>query len=134
MINSQEVNMNKLKIFMLSITLLLVATSCASYRPIVDMKGIDRNQYERDLAECQAYAEQVNVGGEAATGPLIGGAFGAAMGLAIGALLGDPGEGAALGAVIGGGSGLASGAAEGAGGQIDVIRNCMMGRGYRVLR
>jgi hypothetical protein len=121
-------------ILLLAAALFIVSAGCAAYRPIVDMKGVDRNQYERDLAECQAYAEQVNVGGEAATGALIGGAFGAAMGLAVGALLGDPGEGAALGAVIGGGSGLASGAAEGAGGQVNVIRNCMMGRGYRVLR
>ena len=114
--------------------LFLLLTSCATYRPIVEMKGVDNYQYERDLAECQAYAEQVNVGGEAATSAIIGGAIGAVLGLAVGAVLGDPGEGAALGAIIGGGSGLASGAAEGGRGQIDVIRNCLMGRGYRVLR
>jgi len=121
-------------ITLMAMGLFLLLSSCATYRPIVDMQGVDHSRYEQDLAECQAYAAQINAGGEAVTGAIIGGVFGAVLGLAVGAILGDPGEGAALGAIIGGGSGLASGAAEGGRGQIDVIRNCLMGRGYRVLR
>jgi outer membrane lipoprotein SlyB len=119
---------------LLACGLFLLITSCATYRPIVDMQGVNYSRYEQDLAECQSYAKQVDVAGETATATIIGGAFGAALGLAVGAILGDPGGGAAIGAVIGGGSGLAEGAASGAGGQMNVIRNCMTGRGYRVLR
>ena len=77
---------------------------------------------------------RLTFGGEAAKSAIIGGVFGAALGLAVGAVLGDPGEGATVDVIIGGGSILASGAAEGVGGQVDVIRNCLRCRGYRVLR
>jgi len=41
---------------------------------------------------------------------------------------------AAAGAAYGGTLGVAGGAANGVGGQIEVIRNCLRGRGYSVLR
>lgn len=103
--------------------------ACASYRPITDMQGVDPAQYERDLAECQRYAEQVSPGGQAVAGAAVGAVLiGAIGGILCGRSCAQ--QGAAIGAVQGG----AVGAADGAGGQIQVIRNCMVNRGYRVLR
>jgi outer membrane lipoprotein SlyB len=113
--------------------LLAVAGCAGSYRPIVDMKGVDAAAYERDLEECRAYADAVDPGAQAATGGLLAGGFGAALGAALGAIGGDPGFGAATGAAAGGITGTASAAAGCAGQQRAVIDNCLRGRGYSVL-
>src|SRR5262249_3207361 len=76
----------------------LVAGCARSYEPIVDTKGIDEARYQQDLSECRDYAEQVNVGGEAAVGTGIGAALGAAIGAIAGAFGANAGKGAALGA------------------------------------
>jgi len=108
------------------------AAGCSS-GPIVDMKGVDRAQYESDLAECERYADQVSVAQNAGGGALFGGAAGAAIGAAIGAVTGSPGTGAAVGAAGGGTSGLFGGTARGVSKEQQVVRNCLKGRGYRVL-
>ncbi len=104
--------------------LLLTLTACST-KPIVDTKGMDHAQFERDLAECTALAEQIDQGGttlkSAATGALIGGLFGAISGNAT--------TGAAFGGVAGGTSGGLSTDQE----KASVIRNCLRGRGYTVL-
>ena len=112
-----------------SILLALALTGCAGYRPIVDTQGVDMSRYEADLAQCQAYAGQVDPGAHAAGGAVAG----AVLGAAIGAIFGNrrtAGQGAAAYGLVGG----ASGAAHGADAQVDIIRRCMAGRGYRVLR
>ena len=112
-----------------SLCLLLILTGCAGYRPIVDTKGVDLNRYEADLKECQQYADQVSP----ATSTAGGAAAGALLGAAIGALFGNrqsAGQGAAAMGLLGG----AQGASHGANAQMGVIRNCMSGRGYRVLQ
>lgn len=122
-----EPNMNK-KMIICLLTVSMVA-GCATYRPIVDMKGVDRAAYESDLKECQEYAKQVDPSGEAATGAAAGAVFGALLGAAIG------GRGyAGYGARVGAAQGVGAGAAHGMAGQIQIVRNCMAGRGYRVLR
>lgn len=121
-------------IFLMMVLFLLGLFGCATYRPIVDMRGIDQRQYEADLRECQAYARQVSPGAEAIAGAMIGAGVGAVMGAALGSFVGQAGRGAGMGATLLGGEGLVVGAGRGAQGQIDVIRNCMMGRGYNVLR
>ena len=100
---------------------------CASYLPVADLKGVDQMAYEKDLKECQALAEEVNPTGKAIAG--------AVAGAVVGALLGSVGGGrmAGVGAQAGLVAGGATGAANGAGGQINVVRNCLTGRGYRVL-
>ena len=45
--------------------------------PIVDMKGVNRYQYEQDLEECSTYADEVNVAGKAVGGAAVGAAVGA---------------------------------------------------------
>lgn len=96
--------------------------------PIVDMKGVDPLQYRTDLAECQAYAEQVGVGGRAAGGA----AAGAVVGGLIGAAVGDSDtakRSAGAGAVVGGARGTGDALRE----KQTVVRNCLRHRGYAVL-
>lgn len=112
-----------------SILIVTMVSGCASYRPIVDLKNVDRGAYEMDLKECQELAGQVDPAKEAATGAVVGAVFGALLGAAIGGR-----GGARMGGSIGAVEGVSAGAATGAGGQIMVVRNCMAGRGYKVLR
>lgn len=104
---------------------LLTGCSGAS-GPIIDTKGVDMTQYERDRAECETYAEQVSTG--TAVGK--GAAGGAAVGAAIGAIAGgSAGKGAGIGAVTGGAQSARTADQE----KADVVRNCLRGRGYKVL-
>lgn len=88
--------------------------------------------YQQDLAECQAYAEQVSPVQDAAVGALGGAAMGAGLGALTGAAFKgvSVGKGAAIGAIGGGVLGLAGGAYTGHQNQQDVLNNCMRGRGY----
>ena len=95
---------------------------------IVDPQGLDQASYERDLAECETYADEVSTGQKAGAGAVIG----AAIGAAIGAILGNTSavaRSAGVGAVVGGAQGTAKGENE----KDQVLRNCLRGRGYKVL-
>ena len=102
-----------------------VCCGCASKKPIIDTTNVDMKQYERDLAECEEVATQVDTGGRAAESA----AAGAAVGAAQGAIWGSAGKSAASGAVTGGAGGLYAADYETA----RVIKNCMRNRGYAVL-
>ncbi len=107
---------------------LLTLGACASNAPIVDMRGVDPVRYEQDLADCQGYAEQVAVGGKAATGAAVGAVVGAAVGAAVGnsrTVERAAGGGAVVGAAKGTGRGLNE--------RQRVVRNCLRNRGYAVL-
>ena len=110
----------------LSLFLLLLG-GCA-HNPIVDMQGVDRRQYQQDLTECRQYAEQVNIAGDAATR----GAAGAAVGAAIGAIVGDHRTAQKAGGV-GAVAGATKGAERAQHRKERVMRNCLKGRGYKVL-
>lgn len=103
--------------------------SCASTdRVVIDQKGVDQAKYEQDLAECQQTAKQVGTGRDTAEGA----AGGAVVGGLLGAIFGNSnttGAGAGVGAVVGG-AGKAGDAQQE---KKRVLRNCMSGRGYRVL-
>jgi outer membrane lipoprotein SlyB len=102
---------------------------CATYRPLVDMRDVaDRDQYERDIADCQNYAGSVSPGASAGAGAI----FGAILGAALGAAVGDR-EVAIDAARFGAVEGAVAGGAAGAGTQVQIVRNCMSGRGYLVL-
>lgn len=94
---------------------------------IIDQGGVNMSQYEADLADCESYAEQVAVGQKAAKGA----GSGAVVGGAIGAVddRNDAGEGAAVGAILGGVKGLNEGERD----QVRVVKNCLRGRGYKIL-
>jgi outer membrane lipoprotein SlyB len=102
------------------------------YQPYQQNQGYQVRNYQQDLAECQAYANQVSPVQDAAVGALGGAALGAGLGALTGAAVKgvSVGEGAAVGAIGGGVLGLAGGAYSGHQNQQDVLNNCMRGRGY----
>lgn len=124
---------------MKNLTILCVAiaiSGCAAttYRPIVDMKDVKRLTYETDLIECKEYAERVNPYSEGALGAVTGTVvglttFGVAkgLGLAGGATIAHAGG-------IGATAGAAYGGAKGVWSQYDVVDNCLVGRGYKLLK
>lgn len=95
---------------------------------IIDTKGVDMGAYYQDLHECRSYAAQVNVGervvGKAVTGAVVGGA--------LGAIVGDS-DAAKRAAGAGGLLGGVKGAGQAHHEKQRVVKNCMGGRGYRVL-
>jgi hypothetical protein len=99
-----------------------------NYEPIIDTQGVDMSAYAEDLAQCRDYGQQVQVGQSAGRGA----AGGAVMGGVVGAIFGN-GATAARTAGAGGVGGGVSGASRGYAERRAVIRNCLMGRGYRVL-
>jgi hypothetical protein len=107
----------------------LLAACTTTDEIIIDPKGVDMARYRADLAECESYAEQVRTGEKAARGA----ASGAVVGGAIGAIAGDSSEAAARGAGVGAVSGGARGLAEGERAKVRVVKQCLRGRGYRVL-
>jgi outer membrane lipoprotein SlyB len=115
---------------LMSFVLVGCATSGANYRPLIDTKGVDLSKYESDLVACQAYARTQSGAGE-------GAAKGAAVGAAVGAVLAgvagrDYDTGAA--ARVGGVTGAARGAQRANNDQEMVIKRCLQGRGYSVLK
>jgi len=128
--------MNRLVAFAAAIGLsAAILSGCtATSQPIVDTKGVDSNQYAKDNADCQNYADNANVAGDAAVGAVGGAAGGAALGAITGALTGGgAGTGAAIGAATGGVLGLGGGAYSGVEQKREIYRNCMRNRGYSVL-
>ena len=106
----------------------LVVGCAGNPSPIIDMRGVDRDQYEQDLEECEAYTEEVAMGKSVAKGAGLGAVIGAAAG-AIGGNSDDVAEGAGYGGLYGGTrSGLDADREK----QM-VFKRCMSGRGYRVL-
>lgn len=98
----------------------------ADYRPIVD--GGDLSNYENDLAECRAVAQQREYLNDDAKSD-------AAVGALLGALAGAGGD---RGDIVGG---AIAGAAVGAGGKAyeakderkNIVINCMRNRGYNTV-
>lgn len=102
----------------------LLLSACAS-KPIVDTYNVDMVQYEKDLAQCEDIAEQVESGKITASSA----AFGAGVGAAYGVIGGNIGNAAATGAVTGGAGGLLKQDDE----KAKVTKNCLRYRGYAVL-
>jgi len=109
----------------------LLAAGCAGRsedRIIVDTKGVDPTRYADDLVECAEYAGLVDVQGQVLTSA----AGSAVLYGVLGAIL-DSGDTAkrtaGAGAVFGGVRGGISATRE----QDRIIKNCLRGRGYRVL-
>ncbi|GJM12458.1 MAG: hypothetical protein DHS20C12_08610 [Pseudohongiella sp.] len=96
--------------------------------PIIDTQGVSLAQYDADLAQCTAYADEVAIaqkaGAGAVSGAVVGGVFGAIVGNSDTAK-----KAAGVGAVGGGVRGVGQGINE----RGLVIKRCLIGRGYRVL-
>ncbi len=111
----------------------LVAASCASsYRPVIDMKGVDEAKFETDLAECRDLAQAEHPADEMVVGAVVLGLLGAVLG----ALAGAPyhaGTGAAIGGAAGAGAGAITGGVAANSKQSRIVDSCLRGRGYAVL-
>ena len=118
-----------MRLQLLVILPLVITAACTTTDEIIiDTKGVNMAHYETDLAECKAYTEQVAVGEKTAKGA----ASGAVVGGAIGAITGNSSNaarGAGVGAVTGGAKGVSQGEQD----KVRVVKNCLRGRGYRVL-
>lgn len=110
--------------------LLLVVTlsACASQKVIIDKQGVDMTKYEQDLAECRQYAEEVDTSSEAAKGAL----GGAVIGGTVGAILGGRRSAEKLGGVAAV-TGAASSGSSASREKSQITKNCLRGRGYRIL-
>lgn len=108
------------------ILFLAILAGCASHPgPIIDKRGVDMARYERDLAECQEYSQQVGI----AKGAARGAAVGAAAGAAAGAISGDVDKGIGYGAT----SGAVRSGLKNQDIKENVTKRCLSGRGYKVL-
>ncbi len=124
----------KSRVTILALFALLTMAACSSNRSqpgghvIVDTKGVNMTHYEQDLAECQNYATEVdtkgNVAGGAVSGAVVGGLIGAAVGYS-----GTAKRAAGAGAV----AGTARGVGKSQHSKSQVVKNCLRGRGYKVL-
>ena len=113
---------------------LCITVGCATSNvfvdePIIDRKGVDMAKYAVDKAECEAYATEVKRGEKIARGTV----GGAVVGGTIGAILNRGGNSAERGAGVGAVTGGLGGAREGNQEMERVIKQCLRGRGYRVL-
>ena len=113
---------------------LLSLASCGSIEdlsgnnPIIDTQGVNMARYDADLAQCEAYADEVAIAQKAGAGAVSG----AVVGGVLGAIVGNSDtaqRGAGIGAVGGGARGVGQGIQE----RERVIKRCLIGRGYRVL-
>ncbi|MEM1144671.1 MAG: glycine zipper family protein [Pseudomonadota bacterium] len=96
---------------------------------IIDERGVDLARYEADKADCEGYSEGVRTGAKAGRGA----ASGAAVGGVVGGIVDDSSEGIARGAGVGAVSGAVRGLSEGERQEVQVVKRCLRGRGYRVL-
>ncbi len=100
----------------------------APEKVIIDTLGVDPYEYQVDLADCEEYAQQVNVSEQTAERAVEG----AVVGGVLGAVLGDSGtakRSAGAGAVLGGVKGNKQARYE----QDRIVKRCLTGRGYSVL-
>lgn len=106
-----------------------LSAGCAGPRRsgiVIDPAGVDQVQYQKDLAECQQIAEQVD---QKAASHAVGGAV---VGGIVGAILGDhhaAARAAGVGGVVGGARGASATASE----KRLVVKNCLRNRHYKVL-
>jgi len=120
--------MRAITTILLTCIVAIVAGCAAHPDPIVDMKGVDQEEFDQDWAECESYTDEILVSRGVAKGAGLGAAIGAVAG-AIGGNSSDVAQGAAYGGVYGGtGSGLEADREK-----QEVFKRCMRGRGYRVL-
>ena len=111
-----------------SILAAVIIAGCAAHPdPIIDTKGVDPDMLAEDWDECEAYTEEIIVAQGVGKGAAVGAAVGAATGVVSDRRGVD--EAAGLGAIYGGTkSGLDADQQK-----QQVFKNCMRGRGYRVL-
>ena len=115
-----------MKLYLGLIPILALLAACTTTDEIIiDKQGVDMSRYNQDLADCRSYATEVQTGKKVAKGA----ASGAVVGGLIGAVTGNAGQAAGVGAIGGG----AKGASQGEQDEVQVVKRCLRGRGYKVL-
>lgn len=112
----------------LGLLIFIEMTGCASRKIIIDKEGVDMSRYEQDLDTCKQYAEEVDTGSQVGAGAV----GGAVVGGAVGAILGGR-RGAERLAAVGGVTGAARGGSSASHEKMQVTKNCLRNRGYKVL-
>jgi hypothetical protein len=128
--------MRRDRLFVLA-TALAACAPTSSYRPQVDLAGVDAARYETDLYDCKRAAERGRFGPVFA-GAVVGASLGAALGFVVGALagVGNLPLAADYGAASGTEPGTLVGAAQSARQPADepqFVDQCLRNNGYRVL-
>ncbi len=115
--------------------LLIISSSYVFADPVVDPASIkNQDKYYRDNAECKALAKENKGGvGSVAKDTAIGAGVGAGTGALLGAIGGNVGKGLGIGAVVGGVAGGGMSVYKNQKSYDQIYKNCMRGRGYRVL-
>ena len=113
---------------LLALTPLVLMACTTTDEIIIDRKGVNEAHYQADLAECQGYASEVRTGEKAAKGAASGAVVGGLVGAAVGNSR-DAQRGAGAGAVTGAAKGVSAGEQD----KVKVVKQCLRGRGYRVL-
>jgi len=115
---------------LLSLLTLTWLAGCAAHPdPIIDLRGVDREQFEQDWNDCDAYSEEVSI----AEGTAKGAATGAVVGAITGAVIGGNSTTVRRSAGYYGTLGGATSGLEAAREKDLVFKRCMAGRGYNVL-
>ncbi|MDK3020842.1 glycine zipper family protein [Pseudodonghicola flavimaris] len=123
--------MRRFKVFA-ALPLLCLLPACensgSNYQPVID--GPVGPNYSNDLAYCQSLAAQQgtfssNTGATAATGAVVAGGTTA--------VLNNKGTNVRDAALVGAVAGVAAGALQQQQNKESIVRNCMRGRGYRVV-
>ena len=114
------------KISIITITLFLSA--CASNNVIIDTKGVDLEQYNVDVYECEQYQNQVSN----TDGVAVSAVAGALVGAVIGAAVGNSDSAAEAATVLSIEAGVIK-ANQNDHEQVVIMKNCLSQRGYRVL-
>lgn len=129
------------KLLCLLISATIVTTGCATgggrpgrgvgadYTPIVDTKNVNQETLNTDIAECRVYANQISPIDNAAGAAVAGAIFLGVLSAAVGGRS-QMNRYNAVGGAIGAGAGAAAGSLAA---QQNIIRRCLMGRGYTVL-
>jgi len=117
------------------LALLMLSSTYLLADPVVDPASIkNQDKYYRDNAECKALAKENKGGvGNVAKNTAIGAGVGAGTGALIGAIGGGVGKGLGIGAVVGGVAGGGTSIYKNHKTYDEIYKNCMRGRGYRVL-
>ncbi len=116
------------RVAVISLALVMLGGCTTTDEIIIDKKGVNMAAYEQDLAQCRTYSEEVRTGEKAARGAASGAVVGGRIGAAVGNSR-DAQRGAGAGAVTGGAKGASQGERE----EVQVVKQCLRGRGYRVL-
>lgn len=121
----------------------LCGAGCSSPRPVPypndHFKKVGEEQFEKDLAECMALADDYvksEAGKDVAKSTAGGGAAGGAMGAAGGAVTGNAGRGAGVGAAVGATGGLIRGGAKASKPSPmykQFVNQCLSEKGYQII-